>query len=107
MNKDIRKKWVDQNFDKIIRQHQPGRIKMWLKDVFDFTDVKYGNIEKGEGDIVIINLKPSYDHGISFSEYFRHTHWVDRIETKGIFTNIFWKDSFFRKSILFIADSSN
>lgn len=66
--------------------------------MFSYSCIKFGNLEQGEGDVVIINLKPLQEH-ISFKDYMNPTHAVERIETKGIYTNIFWARRFFQETV--------
>lgn len=88
----------------IIPQHNILAIKKNLEGIFTYSSIKFGEIKKGQGDIVIINLKavPELEGYINFEEYFIHTHLVDRLEIKGIFTNIYWSKEFFAKSIEYI-----
>ena len=94
---------MNKYWSEIILQHHPKAIKKWLDGVFDYSSVKFGDIKKGQGDIVIINLKPHYDHNISFVDYMAHTHFIDRIITEGIYTNIYWKREFFVKTTEYIC----
>ena len=81
----------------IIDQHSISSIKKFLDGVFDYTDIKLGEIKKNQGDVVIINLKNNPElPELDFKEYFTHTHWTDRIETLGIYTNIYWNKEFYK-----------
>lgn len=99
-----RKEYKDNHWGDVIRQHSVERIKKFLDGVFSYSAVKHGDIKKGQGDVVIVNLKPSYDHRIPFGDYFKHTHWVNKIETKGRYTNIFWNREFFTRTIKHINE---
>ncbi len=93
----LREQWRDIHWGEIITQHSVDSIKKSLDGIFLYTDVKHG--KNGQGDIVIINLKPTT---IPFEEYFNYTHWVDKIETKGIYTNIYWNREFFTRTTKYI-----
>ena len=88
----------------IIPQHDISAIKKNLEGMFTYSDIKLGNIKKNEGNIVIINLKPVEEIDISFKDYFTYTHLVDRIETKGIYTNIYWSRKFYQHLINYICN---
>lgn len=85
-----------------ILQHNPQDISEYLNGVFDYKQVKYGNIKKGEGDIVIIGL--GKNEWVSIEEYLKHCYGVDRIETSGIFTNVYFSKRFFIESIKHICN---
>lgn len=89
----------------IIPQHSIYAIKKSLDGIFTYTSIKHGNINKGEGDVVIINLKWNTELApyCSFEEYFMYTHLLDRIETKGIYTNIFWSPEFYALNVKYIT----
>lgn len=78
-----------------VKQHQPSRLKEWLKDVFEFSAIKYGETEKGQGDIVIVNLKTPDCFDFDLKEYLKHTHNFERIETNGIYTNLYYGKKFY------------
>lgn len=84
-----------------LKQHTPDSISRWLSGVFDFSQIKWGNIKKGEGDVVIINL--GTNPHVSIEEYLAHTHSIGRIEQVGIYTNVYFSRDFFRKTIELIA----
>lgn len=88
------------NQDYIV-QHTPSSIARWLNGVFPYTQVKWGNIKNGEGDVVVINL--GKNDFVSFEEYMRHTHSIDRIVQIGIYTNIYFTRKFFADSVALIA----
>lgn len=81
-----------------VAQHRPSRISQMLKDVFEFGQVRFGDIKKGQGDIVIINLKDENDF-VSFKDYISHFLGIKKIEKEGIYTNIYFSDKFFVESI--------
>lgn len=88
------------NKSQFIQQHSITAIKKWLDGVFEYSSVKFGESKKGQGDIVVVNLKgPDW---LDIKEYLEHTHLVDRIEVAGIYTNIFWSRNFFTLVINFI-----
>ncbi len=82
-----------------VNSHTPERIKRNLKNIVEFTDIKFGNIHKNEGDIVVVNLKEIPEVQISFKDYMNYFYMIDRIEQKGIYTNIYWKRELFTKTI--------
>lgn len=89
----------------IIPQHDLSSVKKSLDTAYEYKDCKLGNIQKGEGDVVIIGLKkkPELEH-YDFWKCFKYTHMVDRIETIGIFTNIYWSKKFFSSLVEYIND---
>lgn len=94
----IRKDW---RRPELVRQHSPTSLKKSLEGMFTFTDLKYGDVKKGQGDIVIINCKvlPELAEHVNLKDYLSHTRFVDRTEEVGIFTNIFWSKEFFAESL--------
>ena len=88
---EIKYNWWRNGF---VNQHKLREVEKWIGDCFSYKQIKLGNIKNGEGDIVVIGLgKNDY---IDFEEYMGYTHSVDRIETNGIYTNIYWSKKFFR-----------
>lgn len=76
----------------LLKQHSVESIKNALNGIFTFSQIKHGNIKKGEGDVVIINIKVNdelKDH-VTLENYLSYTRFIDRIETNGIYTNIFF-----------------
>lgn len=97
----IRKDW---RRPELVKQHTPESIKKSLEGIFTFTDIKFGDVKKGQGDVVIINCKvlPELAEHINLKDYLSHTRFVDTIETNGIFTNIYWSKEFFKESLKYI-----
>ncbi len=71
-----------------VKQHQLSKVKKIIEDVFDFKEIKFGDIKKRQGDVVLIGLKDN-EH-VNFKEYMEYLFSIDRIETKGMYTNIFF-----------------
>lgn len=80
-----------------IKQHTVKAVEAWLKGVFPYSQIRHGDISRGHGDIVIVNLGDN--PFVSFEEYMRHTHDIERIETVGRFTNIWWGSRVINDSI--------
>lgn len=80
-------------------QHSIESVKKSLCGIYTYSQIKWGAIKKGEGDIVIVNLKPVTDGLPDIKTYLSHTRFVDRVETVGIFTNVYWSDEYFRLGI--------
>ncbi len=81
-------------------QHSVQAFKDWIGDLWQYSDIRHGDVKKGQGDIVIINLKPSpIETEISLFDYLSHTKDIDRIEKKGIYTNIYFGCKFFSEVI--------
>ena len=78
--------------DEIMLNHSSKGIENWIKGIVDYTQIKSGDIKKGEGDVVVINLKEPIDY---LKELLEPIFYIDRIETKGIFTNIYFERKVF------------
>ena len=86
-----------------------------FKDNFDslgytYSQIKHGDIKKGEGDIVIINLQePDMSEEdiekIAMWEWLEYTRDIKEIKTIGRFTNVYFGDSFFEESLKNILTS--
>ena len=82
-----------------VAQHKKENIGNWLDGSWSFSQSKQGNIKNGEGDIVLINLRKEYNHNYDLKEYLLHCYDIDKIETKGIYTNIYFGNKFFNESL--------
>jgi hypothetical protein len=82
-----------------IAQHSVRGIENVLRNLYNYTSIKLGDIKKGEGDIVIIDLDEKSNPFCPLKEYLSHTHHIGKIETKGIYTNIYWSDKFYQLTI--------
>lgn len=80
-----------------VKQHSLSEIKSFIGSVYDYKQIKRGDVKKGEGDIVIIGLQEL--DWLDFKEYISHTHSIDRVETKGIYTNIYFGHKFFNEML--------
>lgn len=77
----------------------PRDIGRWLGSVFDYSSIRYGDIAKKQGDIVIVNctLQPFWrDYVLRTGEVLtvetmlKDVYPIDRIVTTGIYTNVYW-----------------
>lgn len=87
-----------------IKNHNPRDMARLLDNVFDYSQVKFGDTKKGEGDIVIINVGTN-DH-VELEEYLSHFFGVGKIDTNGIYTNVLFSDEFFHDSLKEILNST-
>lgn len=87
----------------VLEQHSISGVTRLLKaGMYSFTSIKHGNINKKEGDIVIINCK---DGLISLSEHLNYFLFIDNIEIHGIYTNIYFSKEYFPMLIYRIIHS--
>lgn len=77
--------------------HSPEGIAEYLNGVFEYSKVVYGDINKKQGDVVIINLKKNEE--VPFEEYIKYCRLVDRIETIGRYTNLYYSPKYFGEII--------
>lgn len=98
---EIEKLREDWRMPTFVAQHQPKGVERILNGICDFSQVKYGDVKKGEGDIVIINckIKDELKEHINLKDYLTHYLLIEHIEEKGIFTNIYYSKEFFAESI--------
>jgi len=80
-------------------KYTPKRVGELLDGVFNYSAVKWGDIDRNHGDVVVINVEPTYDHGISFEEYIKYFFRVRKIEQDGRFINIYFARDVFRDYI--------
>ena len=80
-----------------VEQHLPSRVAKMLDGVFPYTQVKFGNFKKGEGDIVIINL--GNNEKMTIEDYLGYMLGIDRIVRSGIYTNVHFSKKFFKESL--------
>lgn len=83
----------------IMERHSSQRISDNLRGVFEFSQVRPGNIYRNEGDIVIINLKEHILYSFTLKEYLDYFYLIDRIEIKGIYTNVYFSKRYFNEVI--------
>lgn len=95
--------WYKFRLKGLVEQHNPDRIAKNIKGVFPFKEVRYGNLKKGDGDIVIINLLDNNEF-VSFREFMDYFYFIDRVEKIGIYTNIYFSKKFFQTVISLIND---
>lgn len=77
-----------------VKQHNTKDIAKSLDGIFQYSKVKLGDINKKQGDIVIVNLIEPDD--VSFNEYIKYLFAVEKIEQDGIYTNLFFSKKFFQ-----------
>lgn len=95
---DLQKIREDWRRPGLVKQHSVKAVKEALDGLWTFTDIKHGDIKKGQGDIVIVNLKPLQNE-YSLIDYLGYTRFIDRVEVTGIYTNIYWGKEFFSENI--------
>lgn len=78
-----------------VPQHKISSIKESLEGIFSYSDIKLG--KKGQGDVVIVNLKPLQSY--TLQDYLGYTRDIDKIETVGIYTNIYWGRKYYTEMI--------
>lgn len=86
---------MTQNKKGWIEAHTPERLARWLDGVCTYTQVKWGVLKRGEGDIVVINPNFLIPEHISLEDYIKYIYGDVRIEQKGIYLNIFFSRKFF------------
>lgn len=75
---------------KLYDQYRPERIAKWLDGVFEYSQVKWGNVKRGHGDIVIVNPKLREGlatTGIELEPYIQHC-WRCSVKMDGRFANV-------------------
>jgi hypothetical protein len=68
-----------------LKYSNPKFLADYLKEVFPHRQVLHG--KKNQGDIVIVGMEPN-PH-LTLEEYLKPLFPVEKIETKGIYTNIY------------------
>ena len=53
--------------------------------------------------IINCHVRPELKEHLTLAEYLGHTHFIDRIEVIGRFTNIYWSKEFFKEVIKHIT----
>lgn len=102
-----------------VADHSIAGIKKKLEYFFDYEQIKHGDLKKGEGDIVIINLKSfptpyilipkekslkrkmqTIEQPVTLEEYITWTSLdIAKIETKGIYTNLYFGKKILREAV--------
>lgn len=80
----------------LISQHQPSRVAKMLDGIFPYSQVKFG--KGNQGDIVIVNLQNPVSLGnetLEIKDYLSYFLMIESIQTIGIYTNVYFKRSFF------------
>ena len=93
------KKW---RANGLVKQYSPENIGKHFTDFgATFSQIKSGDIKKGEGDIVIINLKLPDDIQNVFFIFSSLSHFFDLqdISSNGIYTNITFGKEFYKEAI--------
>lgn len=86
----------------LIKQYNAENIGKHFTDFgATFSQIKRGDIKKGEGDFVIVNLKLPDDTQKLFFLFssINYSYDFSNIETTGIYTNITVGSSFYEESI--------
>jgi len=90
MEKDLRYEFWKLN---TLGKCDTDRVAKWLDGMFTYKQVVNGDIKRGDGDIVIIGADSN--ELVSLDEYLRHVFPLDRVETKGIYTNMYFSREYF------------
>ena len=105
MNKH-REKWIESvRNPAFIKQHSIEGIKEAMKELYTFSHIKHGDIKKGEGDIVIINLENVECNDVKFEDYIGYCRDIESIKSEGRYTNIYYGGYFFNLVIKSICDT--
>lgn len=87
---DLRYRYWRKNW---VKQHNPTSISKALGTLYPHSKVIHG--KKGQGDVVIINLKDTK----GLHKYLSYFYGIDRIEQIGIYTNVYFSTDFFSNVI--------
>lgn len=82
-----------------LKYSNPKYLTNYLKDIFPHRQVLQG--KKNQGDIVIIGLEQN-PH-LTIEEYLAPLFPINRIETTGVFTNIYLSNEFHKEVLKYIT----